>query len=454
MTHARKTSPVLPLDLPGEPSPSRRRLLRSLALSYPAGMVALAAPKWAAAQLTIEIIGGGADQIPITIVPFGAEDRLSQPLTTVIAADLARSGRFRLQPVGSVRPLPTEPAEVDYKAWNARDVQTMVIGRVLERNDGKVEVRFRLLDTPGSAQLLGFSYVVAKNQARATAHKIADLIYQKLTGEPGVFSTRIAYVARNPNRFELHVADADGFNSQFILAHREPIISPAWSPDGGRIAYVSFEQRKAIVFVHDLVAGSRRIVANYPGSNSAPAWTPDGQTLGVVLSKDGVSQIYTLRVDGSNLSRITNSDSIDTEPSFSPDGKHVLFTSDRGGSPQIYRMRTNGAGVERVTFEGSYNVTPRYAPDGKSFAFIQRAQGRYSLATMDFSSRQTQVLTDGQLDGSPTFAPNGRLLLYASIVRGRGILAAVSSDGRIKQKITASAQDVREPAWGPLGAGH
>jgi len=417
-------------------------------------MAALAAPKWAAAQLTIEIIGGGADQIPITIVPFGDEDRLPQPLTAVIAADLARSGRFRMQPLGSVRPLPTEPSEVDYKAWKGQGNQTMVIGRATERNDGKVDVRFRLLDTAKEAQLLGFSYTVAKNQTRATAHKIADLIYEKLTGEPGVFSTRIAYVARNPNRFELHVADADGFNSQFILAHREPVISPAWSPDGTRIAYVSFEQRKAIVFVHDLVAGSRRFVANYDGSNSAPAWAPDGQTLGVVLSKDGVSQIYTMRTDGSNLARITNSDSIDTEPSFSPDGKSILFTSDRGGSPQIYRMRTNGGGVERVTFEGSYNVTPRYAPDGKSFAFIQRSQGRYSLATMDFGSRQTQILTDGQLDGSPSFAPNGRLLLYASIVRGRGILAAVSSDGRIKQKITASAQDVREPAWGPLGAGH
>jgi TolB protein len=404
----------------------------------------------AAAQLTIEIVGGGADQLPITIVPFGTEDRFDQRVSEVIANDLARSGRFKLQPVGSVRPLPTEPAEVNHRYWKNQGNQTLVIGRAIARNDGRVEVRFRLMDTAREAQLMGFSYTVTPTQLRAIAHKIADLVYEKLTGEPGVFSTRIAYVARNPNRFELHVADADGFNSQFILAHREPIISPAWSPDGGRIAYVSFEQRKSIVFLHDLMRGSRRILANHEGSNSAPAWAPDGERLAVVLSKDGVAQIYSTAADGTDVRRLTNSNAIDTEPSFSPDGKWLLFTSDRGGSPQIYRMSAGGGNAERMTFEGSYNVTPRYSPDGKSFVLIQRSQGRYSLALMEFASRQVQVLTDGQLDASPTFAPNGRLVLYASIVKGRGILAAVSSDGRIKQKITAMAQDVREPAWGPL----
>jgi TolB protein len=427
----------------------RRRVIKALGAGCLAAATAGPAGR-ALAQLTIEIVGGGADQIPITVIPFGTEERQPQKVSEVIAADLARSGRFKLQDIGSVRPLPTEATDVNHRYWKNQGNQTLVIGKVIERTDGRVEVRFRLIDTVKESQLLGFSYAVPPAQLRAIAHKIADLVYEKLTGEAGVFSTRIAYVARNPNRYELQVADADGYNSQFILAHREPIISPAWSPEGGRIAYVSFEQRKPIVFLHDLARGTRRIVANYEGSNSAPAWAPDGERLAVVLSKDGVSQIYAMPAEGGEPRRLTNSNAIDTEPSFSPDGKWLLFTSDRGGTPQIYRMPAAGGSAERMTFEGSYNVTPRYSPDGKSFVLIQRAQGRYSLAVMDFASRQMQVLTDGQLDASPTFAPNGRLVLYASIVRGRGILAAVSSDGRIKQKITAQAQDVREPAWGPL----
>jgi TolB protein len=402
------------------------------------------------AQLTIEVIGGGADQIPITVLPLADEEKFQQRISQIIAADLARSGRFRLQEIGSVRPLPSEPTEVNYRYWKNRGSQTLVIGKVAQRADGKVEVRFRMLDTVKETQMVGYAYTIVVPQMRAIAHKIADIIYEKLTGEPGVFSTRIAYVARFPQRFELHVADADGGNSQFILAHKEPIISPAWSPDGTRIAYVSFEQHRSIVFIHNLVDGTRRVLAAYDGINSAPAWAPDGNRLAVVLSKDGLPQIYAINIDGSGLTRLTNSNAIDTEPSYSPDGKYILFTSDRGGSPQIYRMSVAGGNVERMTFEGNYNVSPRYSPDGKSFAFIQRIQGRYSLALTDLATRQTQILTDSPLDGSPTFAPNGRLIMYASIVGGRGILAAVSSDGRIKQKITASALDVREPAWGPL----
>jgi TolB protein len=404
----------------------------------------------ARAQLTIEIIGGGGDQIPITVLPLADEEKFQHRISQIVSADLARSGRFKIQEVGSVRPLPSEPTEVNYRYWKNRGSQTLVIGRVIQRQDGKVEVRFRMLDTAKESQSVGYAYTIVAPQMRAIAHKIADTIYEKLTGESGVFSTRIAYVARFPQRFELHVADADGFNSQFILAHREPIISPAWSPDGTRIAYVSFEQGRSIVFIHNLVDGTRRVLSAYDGINSAPAWTPDGKRLALALSKDGVSQIYMIDADGSDLTRLTNSNAIDTEPSFSPDGKYILFTSDRGGSPQIYRMSVTGNSVERMTFEGAYNVTPRYSPDGKSFAYIQRSQARYSLAMMDLATRQSVILSDSSLDGSPAFAPNGRLILYASIVGGHGILAAVSSDGRIKQKITASAQDVREPAWGPL----
>jgi TolB protein len=425
-----------------------RRGRRSVLAALGAGCLALTTR--ASAQLTIEIIGGGANQIPITLVPFGMEDKQPQRLSEIIAADLNRSGRFKLQEPGSVRPFPSEPGEVNYRYWKNRGSQTLVIGKLVERNDGRLDVRFRLLDSAKESQLLGFSYTIVPGQLRAIAHKIADTIYEKLTGEPGVFSTRIAYVARVPERFELQVSDADGLNSQFILAHREPIISPAWSPDGTRIAYVSFEQRKSIVFLHNLTDGTRRILANYEGMNSAPAWSPDGERLALALSKDGLTQIYQMRADGSNLIRLTFSSAIDTEPNFSPDGRSILFMSDRGGNPQIYRMSANGASVERMTFDGTYNVTPRYSPDGKSFAYVQRAQGRYTLSVMDFATRQALALTDNQFDSSPTFSPNGRMLLYASIVKGRGILAAVSSDGRIKQKITSAALDVREPAWGPL----
>jgi TolB protein len=258
-------------------------------------------------------------------------------------------------------------------------------------------------------------------------------------------------VTKNADRFELQVADADGYNPEFILAHKEPIISPQWSPDGSRIAYVSFERRKPIVFVHNLLDGTRMVLANFEGSNSAPAWSPDGRKLAVVLTKDGSSNIYTINADGSDLRRLTNTQSIDTEPNFSRDGRHILFTSDRAGSPQIYRMRADGEGeAERLTFEGSYNVTPRHSPDGKSFIFIHRNEGRFNVAAVDLATRQMQILTAGNLDQSPTYAPNGKMILYASDSRGRGILAAVSSDGRIKQRFTAQSGDIREPAWGPL----
>lgn len=410
-------------------------------------------PATVRAQLNIDLIGGGGNQIPITVLPFAGEDRfpVQQRVGQIVSADLQRSGAFRLGSIGTVRPFPAEPSEINYRHWRNEGAETLVIGRIIERSDGRVEIQFRMMDAVRQSQLLGFSYTVTVSQLRATAHKIADMIYEKLTGGPGVFATRICFVTKNDKRFELQVADSDGYNADFILAHREPIISPQWSPDGSRIAYVSFERQKPIVFVHNLINGTRTIVANYPGSNSAPSWSPDGRKLAVVLSKDGVSNIYTINADGTGLTRITNTQSIDTEPAFSPDGRHILFTSDRAGGPQIYRMRADGSGqAERMTFEGGYNVTPRYSPDGKAFIFIHRNEGRFNVAIQDLATRQMQILTSGGLDQSPTFAPNGRMILYASDVKGRGILAAVSSDGRIKQRITAQTGDIREPAWGPL----
>ncbi|HWQ38324.1 MAG TPA: Tol-Pal system beta propeller repeat protein TolB [Burkholderiales bacterium] len=424
------------------------RLLAHIVLSATAALIFNGAAR---AQLTIEIIGGGAQQIPITVLPFGGEDRFTQRVSQVVSADLARSGMFRLGSHGSVRPFPTEAPEVDYRYWKNEGTQTLVIGRVIERADGKLEVRFRMLDIAKQSQVLGYSFTVAVPQLRLTAHKIADLIYEKLTGDIGVFATKICYVVKSGELFELQVADADGFSPQVVHRYKEPIISPQWSPDGSRIAYVSFEQKKPIVYVLNVFDGTRKVVANFEGSNSAPAWSPDGRRLAVTLTKDGTSQIYLMHADGSGLERLTFSNSIDTEPNFSPDGRYLLFTSDRAGSPQIYRMRVDGSGEpERMTYEGSYNVTPRHSPDGKSFVFIHRSEGRFNVAVQDLATRQVQVLTSGNLDQSPTFAPNGKMILYASEIRGRGILAAVSSDGRIKQRITAQAGDIREPAWGPL----
>ena len=411
----------------------------------------LASISIAHAQLKIEITGFGSSQLPIAIAPLKGEEALPQKVTEVVAADLARSGVFKIIDSGGVNPLPAEPADVQYPVWKTRGANALVIGSVTPTSSGNWDVRFRLMDVLKESQLTGFAYQVSTAQLRGTAHKIADAIYEKLTGDVGVFSTRITYITKNGTRFELQVADADGYGAQTVLASNEPIISPAWAPDGTRLAYVSFERKKPIVYVQSLVNGQRTVAANFKGSNSAPAWSPDGRRLAVVLTKDGNSQIYLMNADGSNVTRLTNSSTIDTEPNFSPDGQYVIFTSDRGGSPQIYRVAVGGGAPERLTFDGSYNVSPRYAPDGKSFVFIQRTGGgRFSVVTQTFASKQPQSLTENSVDESPTFAPNGRMILYATEVKGRGILAAVSSDGRVRQRLSMEAGDVREPAWGPL----
>jgi TolB protein len=402
------------------------------------------------AALTIEIVGHGERQIPIAIAPLQNEGSLPDSISRVVAADLARSGLFRMIDPGGVTPTPSEPEQVRFGDWSGRGADALVIGTVSPTADGRIEVRFRLMDVFNRSQMAGFSYNITASQARQTAHRIADVIYEKLTGAPGAFATRITYVVKQGGRFELHVADADGANPQIVLASAEPIISPAWSPDGTRLAYVSFERKKPIIYVQTLASGQRQVVANFKGSNSSPAWAPDGRRLAVVLTRDGSSQIYLINVDGSGLTRLTNSAGIDTEPSFSPDGQWLLFTSDRGGSPQVYRVSVNGGQPERLTFDGTYNVSPRVSPDGQRFVFVQRSGGRFSLQMQEIGNRQVIPLTDGGVDESPTFSPNGRMILYASQVRGRGILAGVSSDGTIKQRLSVNVGDVREPAWGPL----
>ncbi|MPZ43943.1 MAG: Tol-Pal system protein TolB [Betaproteobacteria bacterium] len=429
------------------------RILAAPALAVYGLLLCLLTLQPAMAALTIEIVGSGERQMPIAIAPLAGEGTLPHNISEVVAADLTRSGLFRVIDAGGITPMPVEPGDIRYPDWSSRGAESIVIGAVAQAGSGRYEVRFRLMDVLKQTQLAGFSYTISAAQTRNTAHRIADVIYEKLIGVPGAFATRITYVVKRGSRYELQIADADGFNEQTILASNEPIISPAWSPDGNRIAYVSFEQKKPVVYVQTLSTSQRRVLANFRGSNSSPAWSPDGRRLAVVLTRDGNSQIYSISADGGTPTRLTTSRAIDTEPSFSPDGQWILFTSDRGGSPQIYRMPASGGPAERMTFSGTYNVSPRYGPDGKSFAFVQREDGRFSIMLQEIGTRQVIPLTNGSIDESPSFAPNGRMLLYASSQGGRGILAAVSNDGRIKQRVTASSGDVREPAWGPMQKG-
>ena len=401
----------------------------------------------ASAQLTGVVTGTGLSTLPVIVPKFENEALLPRSVSDVVRDDLQRSGLFSLVDIGQAT-LP-ESQMPDLNGLRTRGADAALTATVVSQSDGRYEIRFRLFDTQKQVELGAQALRMAPNQNRLIGHRIADFIYEKLTGTPGYFSTRIAYVVKNGGRYELQIADADGANPQTALVSREPIISPTWSPDGQRLAYVSFEQKKPIVYVHTLASGQRQVVANFKGSNSAPAWSPDGRQLAVVLTKDGQSQLYVLNADGSGVRRIANSSGIDTEPAWSPDGEWIYFTSDRGGSPQIYRLSTGGGTAQRVTFEGNYNVTPRPSPDGQQLAYISRNNGRFQVTVLDLASRQVTVLTSSSRDESPSFAPNGRMILYASENGGRGVLAAVSPDGQIKQRFSMKSADVREPAWGP-----
>ncbi len=426
-------------------------MIRSIriACSFAFVLALFAAATAAEAQLRVEITGVGSNQFPIAIADFQRDGQIPQDVDAIIRANLQRSGLFRLVDTGGAA-LP-ENAAVAHAEWKARGADALVVGSIARLADGRFDVRFRLYDTVKQVQLDGLSYVSSANDLRLNAHRISDRIYEKLTGDRGVFATRIAYVVQlGRNQYELQVADADGANAQPALRSREPIISPAWSFDGTRLAYVSFESGKPVVYVHTLATGARRAVANFRGSNSAPAWSPDGKTLAVVLTRDGISQIYSIGVDGNNLRRLTNSGAIDTEPVFSPDGRYIYFTSDRGGGPQIYRMSPTGADVQRVTFNGDYNVTPRVSPDSRQIAYVGRRDGRFQVYVMDLATGLELAVTDTVMDESPSFAPNGRLLLYATEVNGRGILASASTDGRVRTRLSGPSGDVREPTWGPF----
>lgn len=424
-------------------------MLRAVLL-FPLSCLALLSASFSAyAAMEIQVFGGAATKIAVAMVPFKAAPGQPMPaLTQIAGADLNRSGQIKLIDVSGTQQ-PFEPTQVDYGVWRGKGAEALVIGQVTALPGGRFEVRFRLLDVVKQTQLAGYSYNISPAQWRATAHQIADIVYEKLTGTPGAFSSRIAYVQKQGTRYELRVADADGQNPRTVVRSNEPLISPRFSPDGGRLVYVSFEDKKPIVYVQSLKDGSRHKAAAFKGSNSAPAWAPDGKRLAVVLTRDEASQIYLINADGSALVRLTEGGNIDTEPVFSPDGQTLYFTSDRGGSPQIYRVAVAGGEPRRVSFSGTYNVSPAISPDGRHLAYIGREGGRFRVVLHEMATGQIRALTDTARDESPSFAPNGQSVLYATVQGGRGVLGTVSLDGKTRARLSESGVDAREPAWGP-----
>ena len=402
----------------------------------------------ALAQFRVDVSGIGITQLPIAIAPFRGDSQSPQKIGSIVRADLERSGIFRA--VIADDTAGDENSRPDLPLWRQKMVDSLVTGSVSQLADGRFDVRFRLWDIVRGVDLGGQSYPVNAADLRLAAHRIADFVYEKLTGEKGIFSTRIAYVTKNGQRYNLWVADADGEGGQSALTSPEPIISPAWSPDGMQLAYVSFESRKPVIYAHNIASGRRRLLANFRGSNSAPAWSPDGKQLAATLSREGGSQIFAVDLNGGEPQRLMQSASIDTEPAYSFDGKSIYFVSDRGGAPQIYRMAATGGSADRITFGSNYNISPAPSPDGRWLAFISRIGGGFKLHVMEIATGVTTAIADTVADESPSFAPNSRLIVYATMQQGREALMTTTLDGKIKARLTGSGGDIREPAWAPF----
>ncbi|MDJ0807771.1 MAG: Tol-Pal system beta propeller repeat protein TolB [Gammaproteobacteria bacterium] len=413
------------------------------------------------ADLTIEITEGVEGAFPIAVVPFGWQGKTqpSEDVAAIINADLHRSGRFKTLPQVDMLSRPTSGDQVEFKDWRALDTEYLVVGQVQQSGVKGYTVRFQLFDVYRGEQLTGYSIPTTESNLRSTAHRIADLIYEKLMGVPGAFATRVAYITsvqvtgvqgQPKSRIDLRVADADGHNPQTIVSSSEPLMSPAWSPDGRKIAYVSFEEGRSAIYIQEVFTGQRQKVTAYKGINGAPAWSPDGRKLAMALSKGGNLDIYVFDLARKTLKQLTRHYAIDTEPAWSPDGRKIAFTSDRGGKPQIYEVPSYGGTAKRLTFQNAYNARASYSTDGKLLALVTREDGNYRIGTLDLESGLLQVLSRGNLDESPSFAPNGSMIIYASKAGHRGVLAAVSVDGRVRQRLALQEGDVREPVWSPF----
>jgi len=423
--------------------------------------IALQAPAYAALDLTVT--QGVSSALPIAIVPFAGQSDLQAPnnVSGVVMTDLQNSGQFKVMDTQSMQQMPHTAADVNYSYWRKAGNDNVVVGNV-SSSGNLSKVKFALLDVfkgqgQGGNQILAQqSFTVGNSKLRALAHHISDIIYQQLTGIRGVFSTRIVYVlvqhgAGGQSRYILDVADADGYNPKPLLVSSQPIMSPAWSHDGTRIAYVSFEKVQPKIFIQNVITGARFAVSSFPGINGAPAWSPDNNKLAVVLSKNGSPKIYIMDLNSKNLQQATFGTSIDTEPSWSPDGKSLIFTSDRGGGPQLYQLTLGSGKVQRLTFTGDYNARGSFSADGQSIVMIHRTDdNNYNIAVQDLQSGTLQVITHDGWDTSPSFAPNGRFVLYESDAGHRGVLGIASTDGRITRRLSTQEGSVQDPAWSPF----
>lgn len=409
------------------------------------------------AALRVEITKGADGAIPIAIVPFQRTGQAFNidDVSEIITNDLQRSGQFSPIDKNKLVAMPKDLQDVNFKTWRVAGIDHLVIGGVNVIGPDNYELNFRLLDVYKGVQVLGYQFFANKRTLRAMSHRISDLIYEKITGQKGAFETKIAYItalrqAGQQPKYQLQVADTDGYNPQIVLSSTQPIMSPSWSPNGKMLAYVSFEKRRPEIYIQNLYNEQRTKVTAYEGINGAPVWSPDGRKLALTLSKSGNPDIYTLDVVTKKLTQVTRHWAIDTEPTWTPDGRDILFTSGRSGKPQIYRIPANGGQAKRVTYEGNYNTSPEVSADGRKLAFVQGEGNVFKVAIMDLETGYVEPLTDGPLDESPSFAPNGSMILYASTDNYRGVLSAVSSDGRFSQKLVLSEGDVREPTWGPF----
>jgi TolB protein len=429
--------------LDGIKSRKRRFILEAFAALSPAGIIAFSNTTNTFAQSATRL---GEFPIRVAIGKFFDDLAGEDQVSGLIASDLQRSGFFR---VTLPNDLLRETGAVDDTFWKSTDADT-VLGGTISRADGRIEIRYRLHDTAKGVTLITSGLKVNPQFVRFAAHRVADDVLEKMTGIRGHFATRIAYVAHSVNEYRLEIADSDGKNAFVAFRDKEPVISPTWSPDGSKIAYVSFGTKKPVVYVQELVTRHRIAIANFKGSNSAPAWSPDGRRLVIALARDGLTQIHTVNADGTDLRRVITSTAHDTEPCFAPDGETIYFTRYQNGSSQIYRMNPTGGDVHRVTFQGDHNISPTISPDGRLLSYVSYREGRFQIYVSKLGSGQETRVSDGPRDESPSFAPNSRYIMYASESGGRANLLVVAVDGSVGYKIDTKASTIREPAWGPF----